>query len=60
MTPQQFIELYGKSIYTVRLEAATKLLGQFSAQAAIDLADEFVEALMAENYPQRILDMYPE
>jgi hypothetical protein len=48
MTKTEFLELYGKHVYEVRLSAATSLLGKYGPDDALELADQFVELLLSE------------
>jgi hypothetical protein len=52
MTKQEFISLYGKSVYQVRLEAALHALGRYSPVDALELASQFLELLLAEDSPE--------
>jgi hypothetical protein len=49
MTKKEIIELYGKSVYQIRLDVATKLFaGDMPIPAALELADDFVRTLETE------------
>ncbi len=48
MTKPEFIEYYGMNVYQVRLRAALSYLGTYGSKDALDLADEFVRDLLAE------------
>jgi hypothetical protein len=55
MTKQEFLELYGKSVYQVRLEVASHLWCQDSDKAPhyrLQDADTFIKALLAEDAKQ--------
>jgi len=58
MTHQQIRELYGESVYQIRLRVATSLLtkGHSQEQALIE-ADQFVALLQSENV-QDIIDRF--
>jgi hypothetical protein len=52
MTKQDFLELYGKSVYQVRLEIATQMFCRDSAldpDWCLDNADGFIVALLKED-----------
>ena len=42
MTKTEFLELYGRHVFDVRLSAATSLLNKYGPKDALMLADEFV------------------
>jgi hypothetical protein len=49
MTKHQFLELYGTHVYQVRLSVACGLVHKYPPRDAIDMADQFVEALLDES-----------
>jgi hypothetical protein len=49
MTKTEFLELYGRHVFDVRLSAATSLLNKYGPKDALMLADEFVELLLSES-----------
>jgi hypothetical protein len=52
MTTQEFIDLYGKSVYQVRLEVASQIFCRDSAldpDWCLNNVDRFIEALLLEN-----------
>jgi len=49
MTEQDFIAIYGQSVYEVRLEVAMKLLADMPTPAALDVAEAFVNSLLDES-----------
>jgi hypothetical protein len=54
MTKQEFLELYGKSIYQVRLEIASQMWCRepTSPDYCLTSADDFVGALLKEDVKQ--------
>ena len=49
MNAQEIIELYGKSVYQIRLEAALRFAVQVDPDEALEMADSFVAALQDES-----------
>jgi len=50
MNKQQILERYGQSVYQIRLAIAMQIFAKgHSVKDALEMADEFVEALMKEN-----------
>jgi hypothetical protein len=55
MTKQEFLELYGKSVYQVRLEIASQMWCReptVSPDYCLTSADDFLEALLKEDVKQ--------
>jgi len=48
MTKEEFGDLYGQSVYEFRLSVALQLLTKYRPDDALELADEFIESLLAE------------
>ena len=57
MTKQEIVELYGQSVYQIRLSVAMHLYLSTNARDALGDADKFVAALQAESH-QELLDRY--
>jgi hypothetical protein len=57
MNPQEFIEIYGKSVYAIRLEVAIRLLGEWSAQESLQQADELITLLLLPS-KEDILELF--
>jgi len=54
MTKTEFLELYGRHVYDVRLSAAQSLLTKYGPDDAITLADQFVSRLLSESVSQAL------
>jgi hypothetical protein len=48
MTKHEFLELYGRHVYEVRLAAAQSLLVKYGPIDAIAVADQFIDTLLGE------------
>jgi hypothetical protein len=57
MTKQEILELYGQSVYQIRLSVAMHLYLSKSARDALQDADKFVAALQEESHKE-LLDRY--
>ena len=57
MTKQEILELYGQSVYQIRLSVAMHLYLSKGARDALQDADKFVAALQAESHKE-LLDGY--
>ena len=49
MTKHEIVELYGASVYAIRLQVAIALLRSVEPEPALELADNFLRALLAED-----------
>jgi hypothetical protein len=49
MTKHEIVELYGASVYAIRLQVAIALLRSVEPETALELADNFLRALLAED-----------
>jgi hypothetical protein len=49
MSKTEFLELYGRHVYEVRLAAAMGLLVKYGPRDALTFADQFVELLLDES-----------
>lgn len=51
MTKQDLLHTYGRSVYEIRLEVATKLFtsGYTQVHKCLELADKFIEELLKED-----------
>jgi hypothetical protein len=58
MTKQEILELYGQSVYQIRLSVAMHAYLSIGARQALQDADKFIAALQAESH-QELLDRYP-
>ena len=54
MTKQDFSHIYGQSVYATRLSMAASIYAgsAHDARKALEYADEFIEALLAEDRSQ--------
>jgi hypothetical protein len=48
MTKVEFLALYGRHVYEVRLSAATSLLAKYGPTDALAVADQFIDTLLGE------------
>jgi hypothetical protein len=58
MTKQESVELYGQSVYQIRLSIAMHVYLSKNAREALQDADKFVAALQEESHKE-LLDRYP-
>jgi hypothetical protein len=57
MTKQEILELYGQSVYQIRLSIAMHACLSKNAREALEDADKFIAALQEESHKE-LLDRY--